>query len=130
MVKQKKKKHPELDISQMLPEGLVSVEQLAERFVSKRRRRAAVHNGQRPPSDPKRFYRLVPMVKRRQILFLRHGKDGESGPFATKYFIAKKLGLSETTITRILRRYYETQSLKDRPKPNRRKSKIDADLRT
>ena len=129
MVKHKKKKYPELDISQMLPEGLVDVKQLAARFVSKKRRRAHVHGDQRRPADPKRFYRPVPMAKRRQILFLRHGSDGKSGPFATKYFIAKKLGLGQSTVTRILRRFYETHSLKDRPKPNRRKSKIDADLR-
>ena len=127
-VKQRKKKYPDLDLGAMLPDGLVDCKRLAERFVSKKKKRAAVQKDQRQPADPKRFYRLVPMVKRRQMLFLRHGKDGKSGPFATKYYIAKKLGLYGTTVTRILSRYYETQSLMDRPKPNRRKSKIDETL--
>ena len=42
MVKQRKKKYPDLDLSVMLPDGLVDCKRLAERFVSKKKKRAAI----------------------------------------------------------------------------------------
>ena len=94
-----------MQISDFLPDGLMSTRELAAKLVSRRKNAIRKERESERRGEPKRFYRHVSMKTRKKILLMMYGPSGRGPPQRSKYFIAKKLDLNWMIVSRVLQRY-------------------------